>query len=241
MFTWDVLAVAILVLGNVHNYRDLLGAPLAAVLWMVMILTITGFYLLILFIGINVSKRFTRFFIYFPVVGLIAMTITTFLNNFNYSLMSGEVYTFELASSHLLFNLLLGFLFETMFMFFVYPVVLQGFDKGDEIAETAASDRRIVVAGKTFAVDGINYVSAQDHYLEVNTHTSSELLRGRLTDVVGQLSGVDGIMPHRSHWVARKAVQSIGGKSGAKVLNMIDGRKIPIARSKVSSVQKWFG
>lgn len=240
MLIWDLLAVAILVLSNVHDYRELLGIPLAAFLWLIMIFTITGFYLLILYLCINLSKRFTGFFIYFPVVGLIAMTITSFLNNFNYALMSGEAYTFELASSHLLFNLLLGFLFETMFMFFVYPVVLQGFDVGDDFEDITSPNRRIVVAGKTFTVDEINYVSAQDHYLEVNTQASSELLRGRLADVVGQLSGVDGMMPHRSYWVARKVVEGIGGKSGAKVLKLTDGTHIPIARSKVANVQKWL-
>ena len=240
MYTWNLLALAILVLANVHHYQDFLGIPLAALLWLITIFTITAFYLLILALGMAISKRYEGFFVYFPVVGLIAMTITTFVSSFSYALMSGETYTLELATTHLLFNLALGFLFETLFMFFVYPVILQNFDSRSENDVADVATREVIIAGKAFAVSQINYVSSQDHYLQVNTASSNELLRGRLADVVAQLSGADGIVPHRSHWVSRSVVDSIGGKSGAKILNLTDGTQIPIARSKVSRVQKWF-
>lgn len=240
MLVWDLLATAILVLGNVHGYRDVLPVPLVAVLWFTMILTITVFYLLILVLCIKVSKRFSGFFIYFPVVGFISMTITTFINNFNYSLMSGEAYTFELASSHLLFNIVLGFLFETLFMLFVFPVVLADFDNESDEEEPVAAPRNVIIAGKTIAVDEINSISSQDHYLEVKTRTSCELHRGRLADVVGQLAAEDGVTPHRSHWVARRVIESVGGKSGAKTLVLKDGTQIPIARARVVKVQAWL-
>ena len=240
MFVWDFLAVAILVLSNVHGYREALSVPLAAVLWFTMILTITAFYLLILFICIKISKRFSWFVIYFPVVGFVSMAITTFLNNFNYSLLSGEAYTFELASSHLLFNLLLGFLFETLFMLYVYPVILAGLDSENDDEEKQSVANTIVIAGKTFLVNEIGSISSQDHYLEVKTDTSSELLRGRLADVVGQLSEEYGVTPHRSHWVSRQVIEGLGGKSGAKTLVLKDGTNIPIARARVADVKAWL-
>ncbi len=79
-----------MVLSNIHGYRDTLSIPLAAVLWFLTILTITVYYLVILYLSMLISKRFTRFFVYSPVVGIVAMTITTFLCNFYFSLMSGE-------------------------------------------------------------------------------------------------------------------------------------------------------
>ena len=240
MIVWDLLAVAILVLANVHGYRESLSIPIAAVLWLSMILTVTVFYLSILLICIAISKRFFRFAIYFPVVGIISMTASTFLSNYYYSLFSGEIYTFELASSHLLFNLLLGFLFETLFMFFVYPVILAGIGDDKDSGETADLADRIVIAGKTFLVNEIGSISSQDHYLEVKTDTSSELLRGRLTDVVGQLPDEYGVTPHRSHWVSRRAIEGIGGKSGAKTLVLKDGTSVPIARARVVDVRAWL-
>jgi hypothetical protein len=239
MLVWDLLAVAILVLSNVHSYRDTLSIPLAAVFWIIMILTITVFYLLILYLGMLISKRFSGFFIYFPVVGFIAMTITTFLSNFNYSLMSGEAYTFELASSHLLFNIALGFLFETLFMIFVYPVVLADFDN-DEVEDTVPIARSVTIAGTPFMSDEIRSVSSQDHYVEVATKTSKTLLRARLADVVAQLSGDDGIMPHRSYWVARSAVSQMTGNANKKALILDTGDEVPIARGRVAEVQVWL-
>ncbi len=240
MIVWDLLAVAILVLGNVHGYRDVLPVPLVAVLWTAMILTVTVFYLGILVLCIKISQRFSGFFIYFPIVGFMAMSITTFLNNFNYSLMTGEIYTFELASSHLLFNLALGLLFETLFMIFVYPKVLADIGTEDVVEEKEAPSQSITIAGTTFAIDEIYSVSSQDHYVEVTTLKSSTLLRGRLADVIDRLSSVDGLMPHRSHWVARKAVVDMAGNASKKTLVLATGAEIPVARGRISEVRRWL-
>lgn len=103
--------------------------------------------------------------------------------------------------------------------------------------------RKIVsvqIAGKKFRQEDGRRVSSQDHYVEITTENEKVLLRGRLVDVTNQLTGVDGITPHRSHWVARRAVVSISSKSGGKTLLLTDETEIPIARARIGDVQKWI-
>ena len=119
-------------------------------------------------------------------------------------------------------------------------MILADFDKEEGGEEAVATARSVFLAGKTFAADEIDLISSQDHYLEVKTPDSSELLRGRMSDVVGQLAAEDGVTPHRSHWVARRVIENVGGKSGAKTLVLKDGTQIPIARARVAKVQAWL-
>ena len=59
-------------------------------------------------------------------------------------------------------------------------------------------------------------------------------------DVADQLSEVEGIMPHRSHWVARGAVSRMAGNANKKVLVLGSGEVVPIARGRVAEVQEWL-
>lgn len=243
VFLYDFLAASILVLANVHGYRDTLGAPMAVVLWYGMILLVTALYHVFLVLALLLSKKQPKFFLYLPLVGFASLSIATFIVNFFYALMVGEPYTFEMASRHMLFNVAMGVLFETIFMLFVFPKVISRIapEEAGTVPEPRPAPSRILsIAGRSFPVNDIISISSQDHYLEIAMAASKELLRGRMADVLGQLTETDGISPHRSHWVARAAIEGIGGKSGAKTLVLSNDTEIPIARTKLADVKAWY-
>lgn len=236
LFVFFVLTL--LVLLDAHDYRSIMPLGSTILLWSICILTLTGFYVAITAGLILASKRYSRLFIYFPVVGLTAMAANTFLTNYNASILSDYNFSLEVAISHLPVNLAIGFVFEGIFMVFVYPLIRQTSDIPD--ARAIPANATILIAGKRFRLDEIRAVSSQDHYIEITSLNRTSMLRARLTDVVDQLSGIDGIMPHRSHWVARGAVDRMKGNASKKVLVLATGAEIPIARGRVAEVRDWL-
>ena len=81
---------------------------------------------------------------------------------------------------------------------------------------------------------------SQDHYVEVTTVDEKAFLLARLVDVANQLSGVEGIMPHRSHWLAKSSVSKLAGNASKKTLVLDSGREVPIARGRVAEVRNWL-
>ncbi len=244
VFLYDFLAASILVLANVHGYRDSLGPLMAMVLWYGMILLVTALYHVVLVLALLLSKKHLKFFLYLPFVGLIALSVATLVVNFFYSLLVGEPYTLEMATRHIFFNVIMGILFETIFMLFVFPKVSERIETGSNTGTGSenreTTERKLAIAGRHFPVRDIISISSQDHYLEIVTTGVTELLRGRMADVLGQLADADGISPHRSHWVARTAIEKIGGKSGARTLVLSNESEIPIARTKLAGVKSWY-
>lgn len=233
-----VFVLTLLVLLDAHEYRSIMSLGYTILLWSVCIITLTGLYLAITATFILASKRYSRLFIYFPAVGLTAMTANTFLTNFNASIFSDYNFSLDVAISHLPVNLAIGFVFEGIFIVFVYPLVRQS--SSIQSVPTKPIIATVLIAGKRFRLDEIRAVSSQDHYVEVTTVNGTSMLRARLADVVDQLSDVDGVMPHRSHWVTRDAVDQMMGNASKKVLALVNGAEIPVARGRVAEVRDWL-
>lgn len=80
-------------------------------------------------------------------------------------------------------------------------------------------------------------ISTQDHYVEVRTKLGSKLILLRFSDALEELAGFDGIQIHRSHWVALKAVQAMARQNGKLVVNLHDGRALPVSRTYAPTVK----
>ncbi|MEM7425413.1 MAG: LytTR family DNA-binding domain-containing protein [Pseudomonadota bacterium] len=77
----------------------------------------------------------------------------------------------------------------------------------------------------------VQYLSMQDHYVEVVTDKGRELVLLRLADAIEELAGVEGFQVHRSHWVALDGIDSSRREGGKLILRMRDGAEIPVSRS----------
>ena len=84
----------------------------------------------------------------------------------------------------------------------------------------------------------IIWVEAQEHYARITTDSEVRMVLARFSDIVRELSGMDGMQVHRSHWIARSAVVE-ELKQGQKYhLRITTGEIVPVSRSYKSRVEK---
>lgn len=80
-------------------------------------------------------------------------------------------------------------------------------------------------------------LSMQDHYVEVHTDRGSALILMRMSDAIAETEGADGLRIHRSHWVARDAVEAVERRGGRLVLRLRGGVELPVSRSYAEAVR----
>lgn len=80
-------------------------------------------------------------------------------------------------------------------------------------------------------------LSSKDHHLDVHTRQGSAVLRMRLSDAVMELEGYDGVQVHRSHWVARQAVQGCEVRGNRMFLLLEQGHVVPVSRGFRAEVE----
>ena len=86
------------------------------------------------------------------------------------------------------------------------------------------------------------HLHMQDHYLEIHTDRGSDLLLIRFRDALREVADLDGAQVHRSHWVARAALDRIARRNGRIVLHLVNGSAVPVSRSFASDLKDkgWF-
>lgn len=83
----------------------------------------------------------------------------------------------------------------------------------------------------------LTHLTMQDHYVEVHTDRGSELVLMRMSDAITETEGVDGLRIHRSHWVARAAVEGVERRGGKLLLRLRGGTQLPVSRSYSEAVR----
>ncbi|MFD1625938.1 LytTR family DNA-binding domain-containing protein [Azospirillum griseum] len=78
----------------------------------------------------------------------------------------------------------------------------------------------------------------EDHYVRVHTDQGSDLILLRLRDAIGELTGMEGMQVHRSHWVADRAVAGVERTAdGRLTLVLTDSRRVPVSRRYNAAVR----
>ncbi len=103
-----------------------------------------------------------------------------------------------------------------------------------------AVDHKLMARLKPEARGRVLTLQAQDHYVEVTTSRGSDLLLMRLADAIAELGAVDGQQTHRSWWVARDAVSGQIRDGAQMVLELSDGRRVPVSRANERAVRDWL-
>lgn len=236
------IVTSLLFAMDVHDYRTMMPLSAAAITWIICIFTLVCLYVVILQSSMAISRKFPGFFVVMPLVGVLAMSINTFLTINVASMFMGIEFNPATYWAHLPSNIAIGFLFETIFDFFVREMIRSKMDiKARKLlADDHDTPEQIAIAGQSFAASELYLLSAQDHYIEVKTDGNVDLLRARMGDCLSQLVAVNGISPHRSYWVARNAVLEMQGNANSKFLQLTDGTKIPVARGRIKAVREWL-
>ncbi len=237
------LVVAIFMLLDLHQFAARVS-PFALLIYTVSLLVITmAVYLTATALGMWLSRKYSRFFLLYPVVGIVGVTIATYVTEAGMSSVYGGGMSLAHAAEKLPVNILLSLLLETLYINFALPAVVSGMkDKPDaDMAEhTKPACASLTIAGTKFDCKDVIAASAQDHYVSIRTVQGNTLVRARLGDLTGQLNCQNGIQPHRSHWVARCAVVDMVSGQGHKWLVLVDGTRIPVARGRHAEVQRWL-
>lgn len=241
IFFW-IINISILVLLDLHGFSGRVSFT-ALVIYATSITVMTFMlYFLACEIGINLSRRYSRFYLILPLVGIVAATVSTYIVELGMTGTFGGGVSIERAAEKLPVNVALTLVLETFYLTFVLPIAVKSY-KFIKRRRTSNEKKRcetLVIAGKTIFCDHLLSISSQDHYVRIRTNTEEVVVRARLSDIIGQLDSQGGIQPHRSHWVARRAVSEIITQTGHKMLELNDGSKIPIARGRMVDVQAWL-
>lgn len=75
-------------------------------------------------------------------------------------------------------------------------------------------------------------ISVDDHYVEVRDSTGAlHRLLMRFSDAVAEAEGLDGILLHRSYWVARDQIAGRLRRGNRELVVLRDGTELPVSRT----------
>jgi hypothetical protein len=87
--------------------------------------------------------------------------------------------------------------------------------------------------------DLLRAIVAEDHYCRVHARDrDSALVHFRFRDALDEVAGLDGMRVHRGAWVADCAVKSASREGRRWLLELSDGRKIPVSGRYVAAVRE---
>lgn len=72
----------------------------------------------------------------------------------------------------------------------------------------------------------------EDHYVRIHTQAGDSLVHMRMSDAQNELDGVEGMLVHRSYWVARSAVTGWERDGKSLRLHLNNGKSVPVARDR---------
>jgi hypothetical protein len=81
-------------------------------------------------------------------------------------------------------------------------------------------------------------IVAEDHYCRVHIKDgASALIHHRFGDALDEVAGLDGLRVHRGAWVADAAVTGAGREGRRWILELDDGRRIPVSARYVAAAR----
>ena len=83
-------------------------------------------------------------------------------------------------------------------------------------------------------------ISSDMHYLHVYTTLGKCMILGTIRDAAEQL-GDNGLLVHRSHWVAHKHVNRLTRRGRSWECVMSNDQRVPVSRRNQSKVSEWYG
>jgi hypothetical protein len=84
-------------------------------------------------------------------------------------------------------------------------------------------------------------ISADDHYIRIQTPKGERRLLMRFSDAVERMEGYTGVIVHRSHWVAAHAVLSVQKNGGRFFALLSNGNEVPVSRGRLTEVEQVLG
>ena len=233
LYFFLVVCCLLITFLDAHGYRQNLDLGRALFLWSFCVVLVISLYFAMAFLLMYVQNRLFKIPVYLPAVGVFCMTFATFVLYYSGTFLTHEPVNWMIAVAHMPTNFVIVLVFESVFIHFVLPT----------IRPTPASTNEpliVSIAGAKISASKIQMIQSQGHYLEVTTDDKKSLLRARLSDVTAQLPPTLGLVPHRSFWVAKSALDPKKISIRKQTLGLLNGEEVPIARSRKSTTQSWI-
>lgn len=74
-------------------------------------------------------------------------------------------------------------------------------------------------------------LTVEDHFVDVVGPEQTHRLRMRFSDAIDEMDPITGFCTHRSHWVARAAVERVDRDGGRIFLVLTNGDQVPVSRT----------
>ncbi len=173
--------------------------------------------------------------IYLPILGAGAYVITYVTTILHISLQTDWPLAEIGAPGIALSGYVVALVFEALYFAFVLPNLLR------EIRpEAAGPARHVHVAGETIPLEQIETLRSERHFVRIVTADRDMRLRARLSDLVSQTEERDGILAHRSHWVARHAIHGLEQTHNGDLIITRRGERLKVAATRQDQVRAWL-
>lgn len=81
-------------------------------------------------------------------------------------------------------------------------------------------------------------IAAKDHFVEVVTERGAHRIRMRMADAVAEMDGAEGMLVHRSHWVARRAIEGVKRAGAKHYVISADAELIPVSKANLPKLEE---
>lgn len=80
-------------------------------------------------------------------------------------------------------------------------------------------------------------LKAEDHYVHIYTENGTEMILMKFEDAVQALSSYNGVITHRSWWIALDAIRSIERTSAGFNVTLDKGLIVPVSRRRKAAMK----
>lgn len=149
--------------------------------------------------------------------------------------------------------LVLAILYDSLFFIYAYPDYARRHFARPQTAEprpaattpvpeiTARPEcREVIIGSDRFGLHEILMLEAREHHVEITLDGRSMTRRARLGDIIAQTREDEGVQPHRSFWVARRAIGPVRREGSRHIMVLANGQTVPIARTRLDTVRAWI-
>jgi len=227
--------------------RNYMAWWLSFLMWVIALAIYLSVHIATLVVYAALNFAFPRLPLFYPLLGLIALTPTVYATESIAHWLSGGTYPMDIIQNFVFFYIAAQ-VFENVFLRYAIPLVLQG--NAPRSSRTAGTDRRgaktgahprtLTIAERRIPIPRLRHIESQEHYVRVTLDNDQFMHRARLADLIAQTEREDGFQPHRSWWVSRAAGARLERRDGRHLLRLENGTEVPVARARLAQVQAWL-
>lgn len=133
-------------------------------------------------------------------------------------------------------ELWLQIFFISQCIYILVYIIISQIIKGQKTAEETANPSPHFLKN----INGdLLYIKSEDHYLRIQTTTENKLILYKISDAIKQLdeSHIEGMIIHRSHWVAKSSIKSHIKDGRKNLLKLINDEQLPVSATYLKNLK----